>query len=114
MSPSLNRTAVQCVGRLLKLSCTLCTLLGCDASPVESLPPAARTLDAISSTWQRRKVDILFVIDNTRSMVAKQRALAETFGSQQQQKYFPSLMMLSVGHFWGGRRWDSVPIGRRV
>lgn len=81
MSPSLNRTAVQCVGRLLSLSCTLCTLLGCDASPVESLPPAPRTLDAISSTWQRRKVDILFVIDNTRSMVAKQRALAETFGS---------------------------------
>lgn len=33
-------------------------------------------------------------------------------GPDQQQKYFSSLMMLSVRHFWGGRCWDSVPIGR--
>ena len=55
---------------------SLLLLLGCTAEPVVTLcPVVSRSWEQGGEALRRRKLDVLFVIDNTGSMVAKQPAL---------------------------------------
>ena len=62
--------------RRLGFGWSLLLLLGCTAEPVATLCPVVSSNGEQSSdSFRRRKLDVLFVIDNTGSMAAKQQAL---------------------------------------
>ena len=71
----------------LRASLTLPVLLlapfsgSCTVSPVASIcPVSSGSVERITYSTDRRKFDLLLVVDNSDNMVAKQQALATTFG----------------------------------
>lgn len=77
MAPS--STAFSSFRQAAILSLSFCGLNGCSTGPVASSCPMVTTEVSADGAWPRSKVDILFVIDNTPSMVGKQQALASAF-----------------------------------